>query len=1189
MLKKGSLFLLVALLVSFNLVFGGYLIREGDILSITVYGHEELSSEVVVGPDGFISVPPIGSVRVSGKILEEVEKVLSSRFRDILITKPQVTISIVKYAPYDYNVLGEVNRPGRVSLSQSSVTISELLASVGGPKETADLSKSFVIKKNGEKISIDLSELLSEGKNADFVLYPGDSLFIPSGISSWIKAVGEFKNPGVIKYYDGITLTEVIAQVGGVTDKADIENISVLNRIGNSVQRKEYNLTKIFSGKSADPILKPGATVIIEDSSGKAVRVLGEVRIPGTVPYKKGITLLEVIGETGGITQLAGDKVLIIGKDTKRQFSVELDKLLSGSSEDIELEPGDTVVISRSDEKYTYIVSPEMSERVDFSIYENLTLRNVLVKAGIYYPDRDITISILQPRDEKGLKVSMKDLQNKDYPLKPGTLVVLPLIRNTVYVLGGVKHPGPVVIESYEKATLNTVISKAGGLTENASEIQLIKDNKKTIFDLNESLESQTEIESGSIVYVEKLPERFVYLISPSVGGKVDFSREEKMSLRSLLSKYNLLDFESEEKLILLTGDGEKTEVKLTDLRNKDVPLSSGTVIIYPDTRVKIYILGEVRSPGVFAINPGDTHTLSAAISMAGGVLDTGDPRNIRVTYPNGESRIYNLKEILNGSEADPQLKSGATVYISRYVPVTVNVLGEVNRPGVVEFDPWETPTLLLAISKAGGLKETAAQEIKIAHDDQTYIWLSLIENQDVPLESGVTIYVPEDRGRYVYISGKVMKPGRVDFDKFEPFTLSRAIAKSGGLLESADNFVKIIEPDGKIKKFDIEETEKGKDLKLVAGSIIVVPEKIKRITIIGAVRDPGTYVFTRNERTTPADIIARAGGIPDLSKVREIRILSKDGKPVSYNEFVESAKELEDGSIVYVKPVDVLRFSVIGAVKSPGSFDYSSNEPPTLLTLISRAGGALDEADEIHIIYRSGKIESFDVSKLITQGSFTLEESADIVITKLAERYIGIIGDVQKPGLIDISLIGGEITLGKVLAYAGGVNNPSSAEIWLITDGESEKILLTPEKLSEVSGRVLEAGTIIYVPLSYLRVYVFGEVERPGVIEYTPDMNVLEAILSAGGPKNTAELSRVLLFKNGISENPEVQYVDLDKYAVDSKKSNEVPKIPEVPKVEPGDVIYVPSSYMVDIKEVMGVISSLLTIIYTGKLIAAP
>lgn len=199
----------------------------------------------------------------------------------------------------------------------------------------------------------------------------------------------------------------------------------------------------------------------------------------------------------------------------------------------------------------------------------------------------------------------MKDLQNKDYPLKPGTLVVLPLIRNTVYVLGEVKHPGPVVIESYEKATLNTVISKAGGLTENASEIQLIKDNKKTIFDLNESLESQTEIESGSIVYVEKLPERFVYLISPSVGGKVDFSREEKMSLRSLLSKYNLLDFESEEKLILLTGDGEKTEVKLTDLRNKDVPLSSGTVIIYPDTRVKIYILGEVRSPGVFAINPG--------------------------------------------------------------------------------------------------------------------------------------------------------------------------------------------------------------------------------------------------------------------------------------------------------------------------------------------------------------------------------------------------------------------------------------------------------------------------------------------------------------------------------------------------------------------------------------------------------
>lgn len=171
----------------------------------------------------------------------------------------------------------------------------------------------------------------------------------------------------------------------------------------------------------------------------------------------------------------------------------------------------------------------------------------------------------------------------------------------------------------------------------------------------------------------------------------------------------------------------------------------------------------------------------------------------------------------------------------------------------------------------------------------------------------------------------------------------------------------------------------------------------------------------------------------------------------------MKSARELEDGSIVYVKPMEVLHFSVVGAVKNPGSFDYSSNELPTLLTLIAQAGGTLEEADEIHIIYRNGKIESFDVSKLTSQGSYALEESADIVVTKLAERYIGIIGDVKNPGLIDVSLIDGKITLGKILAYAGGVNNPSSAEMWLITDGKTERISWFRKSFQRFQGESLK------------------------------------------------------------------------------------------------------------------------------------
>ncbi|MDD4477734.1 MAG: polysaccharide biosynthesis/export family protein, partial [Mesotoga sp.] len=75
-LKKTIMIVLLALL---PILVTAYKIRPGDVLYVSVYGSAELSGEIVVGPDGTASIPPLGSVAVLGKTLEEAESLLSGK------------------------------------------------------------------------------------------------------------------------------------------------------------------------------------------------------------------------------------------------------------------------------------------------------------------------------------------------------------------------------------------------------------------------------------------------------------------------------------------------------------------------------------------------------------------------------------------------------------------------------------------------------------------------------------------------------------------------------------------------------------------------------------------------------------------------------------------------------------------------------------------------------------------------------------------------------------------------------------------------------------------------------------------------------------------------------------------------------------------------------------------------------
>ncbi len=98
---------------------------------------------------------------------------------------------------------------------------------------------------------------------------------------------------------------------------------------------------------------------------------------------------------------------------------------------------------------------------------------------------------------------------------------------------------------------------------------------------------------------------------------------------------------------------------------------------------------------------------------------------------------------------------------------------------------------------------------------------------------------------------------------------------------------------------------------------------------------------------------------------------------------------------------------------------------------------------------------------------------------------------------------------------------------------------------------------------------YVFGEVQRPGVVRFYDGITAIEAVVEAGGPTSYAVLGNALLF-----QDPDKQPLVLD---LDQQKGK--PAKGNVP-LTPGNIIFVPQSSIVNIKDIMSIVASSLSIV---------
>jgi protein involved in polysaccharide export with SLBB domain len=159
-----------------------YRIQTGDQLDVKFFYSPELNEQVIVRPDGRISMQLANEIMAAGLTPAELTEVLRKKY-SVEIGKPEITVIVKSFSNQRIYVDGEVVKPGAVVLI-NPMTALQAIAQAGGFKETANTSEVILVRRGaGNKIISSLIELdkALDGtdKQQDLFLAPYDIVFVP--------------------------------------------------------------------------------------------------------------------------------------------------------------------------------------------------------------------------------------------------------------------------------------------------------------------------------------------------------------------------------------------------------------------------------------------------------------------------------------------------------------------------------------------------------------------------------------------------------------------------------------------------------------------------------------------------------------------------------------------------------------------------------------------------------------------------------------------------------------------------------------------------------------------------------------------------------------------------------------------------------------------------------------------------
>jgi polysaccharide biosynthesis/export protein len=250
-----------------------YVVGPNDVLAITVFDQPQLTGKYVVQADGTLTFPLLGRLATNGLTMRQIEDEVRTRLASGgFLMQPQVGVSVDQYRSQQVFVMGEVRQPGSLQFT-GSMDLIEALARAGAATERADGEAVIVRSKPGivpdlaalerarsgadsDVIRVNLQKLQAGELSQNVALRSGDTLFVPRARSVFVS--GQVKSAGEYVIRKGMTVRQVIAVAGGVTDRGSTRRIQIIRHV-------DDNTADVTIDASLQDLVQAGDTIVVRD------------------------------------------------------------------------------------------------------------------------------------------------------------------------------------------------------------------------------------------------------------------------------------------------------------------------------------------------------------------------------------------------------------------------------------------------------------------------------------------------------------------------------------------------------------------------------------------------------------------------------------------------------------------------------------------------------------------------------------------------------------------------------------------------------------------------------------------------------------------------------------------------------------------------------------------------------------
>ncbi|MCK4882556.1 MAG: polysaccharide export protein [Candidatus Omnitrophica bacterium] len=163
-----------------------YTVGIDDILEISVLQPDQLLRVVNVAPDGNITFPYIGTVKVKGLTVAEIKTKVQDALADGYMKYPVVVVSLQESRSRRFFVYGEVMKPGTYAIAENT-SVLRAISMAGGFSKFGSSSRVKVLraKEEGagyETMKIDIKKVMNGSSDDDILLKAGDMVVVSEGV-----------------------------------------------------------------------------------------------------------------------------------------------------------------------------------------------------------------------------------------------------------------------------------------------------------------------------------------------------------------------------------------------------------------------------------------------------------------------------------------------------------------------------------------------------------------------------------------------------------------------------------------------------------------------------------------------------------------------------------------------------------------------------------------------------------------------------------------------------------------------------------------------------------------------------------------------------------------------------------------------------------------------------------------------